>query len=221
MLEVIKPGLETSVQDWPGRYGYLNVGFPWSGPMDSWSFRLANVLVGNAPGEAGLECQFIGPSLRFQRATVIALTGADMQAKLDDVPVPLWQSVAVAAGQTLVMGSARAGARGYLAIAGGIRNPAFFGSRATFNKGGLGGIDGHAIKAGQIIPVGEGQGTAGRRVRESARPAFATDKRWQVEVVAGPNDDWIDTEGHARFLATDWKLSSVRRSVRSLSRPSF
>jgi biotin-dependent carboxylase-like uncharacterized protein len=208
MLEVIKPGLETSVQDWPGRYGYLNVGFPWSGPMDSWSFRLANVLVGNAPGEAGLECQFIGPSLRFQRAAVIALTGADMQAKLDDVPVPLWQSVAVAAGQTLVMGSARTGARSYLAIAGGIRNPAFFGSRATFNKGGLGGIDGHAIKAGQTIPVGEGQGVPGRRVRESARPAFATDKRWQVEVVTGPNDDWIDAEGHARFLATDWKLSS-------------
>ena len=208
MLEVIKPGLETSVQDWPGRYGYLNVGFPWSGPMDSWSFRLANVLVGNAPGEAGLECQFIGPSLRFQRAAVIALTGADMQAKLDDVPVPLWQSVAVAAGQTLVMGSARTGARSYLAIAGGIRNPAFFGSRATFNKGGLGGIDGHAIKAGQTIPVGEGQGVPGRRVRESARPAFATDKRWQVEVVTGPNDDWINAEGHARFLATDWKLSS-------------
>lgn len=176
--------------------------------MDSWSFRLANVLVGNAPGEAGLECQFIGPSLRFQRAAVIALTGADMQAKLDDVPVPLWQSVAVAAGQTLVMGSARTGARSYLAIAGGIRNPAFFGSRATFNKGGLGGIDGHAIKAGQTIPVGEGQGVPGRRVRESARPAFATDKRWQVEVVTGPNDDWIDAEGHARFLATDWKLSS-------------
>jgi biotin-dependent carboxylase-like uncharacterized protein len=208
MIEVIKPGLETSVQDWPGRYGYLNVGFPWSGPMDAWSFRLANVLVGNTPGDAGLECQFIGPSLRFQRDTVIALTGADMQAKLDGVAVPLWESVAVTAGQTLVMGSARVGARGYLAIAGGIRNPAFFGSRATFNKGGLGGIDGHAIKAGQIIPVGEGAATPGRRVREAARPVFASDKRWEVEVVAGPNDDWIDAAGHARFLATEWKLSS-------------
>ena len=61
MLEVIKSGLETSIQDWPGRQGYLKCGFPWSGPMDHWSFRLANVLVGNAPGTAGLECQFIGP----------------------------------------------------------------------------------------------------------------------------------------------------------------
>ncbi|MCZ6772230.1 MAG: aminopeptidase, partial [Proteobacteria bacterium] len=83
MLEVIKPGLETSVQDWPGRVGYWNQGFPPSGPMDSWSFRLANVLVDNAPGDAGLECQFIGPVLKFRRDTIIALTGADMQATID------------------------------------------------------------------------------------------------------------------------------------------
>jgi len=182
MLEVIKPGLETSVQDWPGRYGYLNVGFPWSGPMDSWSFRLANVLVGNAPGDAGLECQFIGPSLRFQRATVIALTGADMQAKLDDVLVPLWQSVAVAAGQTLVMGSARTGARGYLAIAGGIRNPAFFGSRATFNKGGLGGIKGTPSRLARSFPsvkdrVRQADGCASRRAQRLP-PTSAGRSRW-------------------------------------------
>jgi len=208
MLEVIKPGLETSIQDWPGRYGYLNVGFPWSGPMDSWSFRLANVLVGNAPGVAGLECQFIGPTLKFQRASVIALTGAEMQAKLDGVEVPLWQSVAVNAGQILVMGSARSGARGYFAIAGGIQNESFFGSRATFHKGGLGGIEGHALKVGQVVPVGNGNGNAGRNVKVTARPVIVTDKRWQVEVVRGPNDDWIDDAGHARFLTTDWKLSS-------------
>ena len=208
MLEVIKPGLETSIQDWPGRYGYLNVGFPWSGPMDSWSFRLANCLVGNAPGDGALECQFIGPTLKFQRAAVIALTGAEMQAKLDGNLLSLWASVAVAAGQTLAFGSARSGARGYLAIAGGIHNEAFFGSRATFHKGGLGGMEGHAIKAGQVIPVGNGTGRAGRTVKVSARPAIVTDKRWQVEVVLGPNDDWIDEAGHTRFLNTDWKLSS-------------
>ena len=208
MLEVIKPGLETSIQDWPGRYGYLNVGFPWSGPMDSWSFRLANCLVGNAPGDGALECQFIGPTLKFQRAAVIALTGAEMQAKLDGDLLPLWASVAVVAGQTLAFGSARSGARGYLAIAGGIHNEAFFGSRATFHKGGLGGMEGHAIKAGQVIPVGNGTGRVGRTVKMSARPAIVTDKRWQVEVVLGPNDDWIDEAGHTRFLNTDWKLSS-------------
>ena len=101
MLEVIKPGLETSIQDWPGRQGYLKCGFPWSGPMDHWSFRLANVLVGNAPGAAGLECQFSGPTLRFQRDGVFALTGADMQAKLDGVPVPAWESIAAKAAKVV------------------------------------------------------------------------------------------------------------------------
>jgi len=98
MLEVIKPGLETSIQDYPGRIGYWAQGFPPSGPMDSWSFRLANLLVGNQPGAAGLECQFVGPSLRFQRDAVVAVTGADMKPTLDGKPIPMWESVAVKAG---------------------------------------------------------------------------------------------------------------------------
>jgi urea carboxylase len=208
MLEVIKSGLETSIQDWPGRYGYLDVGFPWSGPMDSWSFRLGNVLVGNDPGDAGLECQFIGPTLRFQGNAVIALTGADMQPKLDGEAVPLWESIAVRAGQTLEMAFATLGSRGYLAISGGIRNESFYGSRATFHKGGLGGMDGHAIQEGQVIPTADGYGQGGRIVKADARPPISTDKRWEIEVVAGPNDDWIDEAGQERFLTTDWKLSA-------------
>lgn len=208
MLEVIKPGLETSVQDWPGRIGYWNQGFPPSGPMDSWSFRLANVLVGNEPGDAGLECQYMGPTLRFERDGVIAVTGADMQPKLDGEPLPMWESVAVRAGQTLELGSAKTGTRAYIAVAGGIRTEPWLGSRSTFHKAGVGGMEGHAIKAGQVIPVGHGDGKAGRRVKDAARPPFATDKRWQVEVCAGPNDDWIDAAGHERFLTADWKLSA-------------
>ncbi len=84
MIEVVKPGLETTVQDWPGRHGYWNQGFPVSGPMDSWSMRMANVLVGNAPGAAALEAQFMGPTLKFGDDTVIAVTGANMRPILDD-----------------------------------------------------------------------------------------------------------------------------------------
>jgi 5-oxoprolinase (ATP-hydrolysing) subunit C len=208
MLEVIKPGLETSVQDWPGRIGYWNQGFPPSGPMDSWSFRLANVLVGNEPGDAGLECQYMGPTLRFQRDLVIAVTGADMLPKLDGEPIPNWESVAVRAGQSLEMTFAKGGTRTYIAVAGGIRTDPWLNSRSTFHKAGVGGMDGSAIKAGQVIPVGDGNGSPGRRVKEDARPVFATDRRWLVEVCAGPNDDWIDEAGHERFLSTDWKLSS-------------
>lgn len=153
-MEVINPGLETSVQDWPGRLGYWNQGFPPSGPMDSWSFRLANVLVGNAPGAAGLECQYMGPTLKFRRDGVIAVTGADMQPKLDGEPLPMWESVAVKSGQTLAMSFAKVGVRGYIAVDGGITTEPWLNSRSTFHKAGVGGMEGRAIQKGQsVIPA--------------------------------------------------------------------
>jgi urea carboxylase len=208
MLEVIKPGLETSVQDYPGRIGYWNQGFPPSGPMDSWSFRLANLLVGNEPGAAALECQFVGPTLKFQRDGVIAVCGAPMNPKLDGQPMAMWESVAVKAGQTLEMSFATTGARSYVAVAGGIDTLPWLGSRSTFDKAGVGGMEGHRITVGQVVPVAEGDGVAGRKVKEDCRPTIPADKVWTIEVVAGPNDDWIDAAGHQRFLGTDWKLSS-------------
>ncbi|HWA45321.1 MAG TPA: biotin-dependent carboxyltransferase family protein [Hypericibacter adhaerens] len=209
MFEVIQPGLETSIQDYPGRIGYWNQGFPPSGPMDSWSFRLGNLLVGNPAGAAGLECQYMGPTLKFQRDGVIAVTGADMQAKLDGQPVPLWESIAVKSGQTLAMGPAKSGVRAYVTIAGGIDTPPWLGSRSTFHKAGVGGMEGRALKPKQVVPVATGiKGTVGKKVKPEARPQFATDKRWEIEVVPGPNDDWIDAAGQQRFLTSDWKLSS-------------
>ena len=208
MLEVIKPGLETTVQDYPGRIGYWEQGFPFSGPMDDWSFRLANLLVGNPEGAAGLECQFTGPALRFGRDSVVAVTGADMQPTLDNAPAPLWESFAVRAGQVLAFRFARLGARAYLAIAGGIDTPPVLGSRATFHQAGIGGLDGHALKAGQSLPLGGGAGTPGRRVREDCRPPLKAERVWQMEAVPGPNDDWIDDAGHRRFLESDWTVQS-------------
>ena len=213
MIEVIKPGLETAVQDYPGRIGHWERGFPPSGPMDDWSFRLANLLVGNPPGAAGLECQFTGPTLRFARDAVVAVTGADMRPMLDGAPVPLWESVAAAAGQTLALGFARLGARAYLAVAGGIDTPPVLGARATFHQAGIGGMQGHALKAGQTLPMGAGAGRAGRRVRTACRPPLTGARAWTMEVVPGPNDDWIDEEGHRRFLASEWRVQA--RSNRS------
>ena len=111
MLEILQPGLETSIQDYPGRIGYWNQGFPPSGPMDSWSFRLANILVGNDPGAAGLECQFMGPTIKFRRDGVIAVCGADMSPKLDGQAVPLWESVTVKSSQTPALPFGKVGAR--------------------------------------------------------------------------------------------------------------
>ena len=208
MIEVIKPGLETSIQDYPGRIGYWAQGFPPSGPMDNWSFRLSNLLVGNPPEAAGLECQFVGPTLKFNAATVLAICGADMKPTLDGKAMPMWESIAVAAGQTLALGFTTVGARAYVAVAGGIDTPPWLGSRSTFHKAGVGGMAGHALKAGQMVPVGKGAGKSGRKVKPEARPILATDRVWTIEVVPGPNDDWIDAAGHERFLSSDWKLSS-------------
>jgi len=208
MVQVIKKGLETSVQDYPGRIGTLNLGFPPSGPMDSWSFRLANVLVNNEPGTAALECQFMGPTLKFNDDRVIAITGADMSPKIDGTPVPLWESLEVKKDQILEIAFATVGARSYIAFSGGINTTPWLGSRSTFHKAGVGGIDGKAIQDGQIIPLNKSKSVKGRKIKNSSIPVMSTNKKWLVEVVKGPNDDWVDEKGHKMFLNSNWKLQS-------------
>ena len=208
MVKVIKKGLETSVQDYPGRIGTLNLGFPPSGPMDSWSFRLANVLVNNEPGEAALECQFMGPTLKFADDRIISITGADMSPKIDGTPVPLWESLEVKRDQTLEMSFATVGARSYIAFSGGINTTPWLSSRSTFHKAGVGGINGKAIQDGQIIPLNKSKSFAGRKIKENSLPVMSTNKKWTIEVVKGPNDDWVDEKGHKTFLNSDWKLQS-------------
>ena len=208
MVQVIKKGLETSVQDYPGRIGTLNQGFPSSGPMDSWSFRLANVLVENDPGTAALECQFMGPTLKFNSDRIIAITGADMSPKIDGKAVPLWESLEVKKDQILEMAFATIGARSYIAFAGGINTTPWLGSRSTFHKAGVGGVDGKAIQEGLTIPLNKSKSVAGRKINKNSIPEMSTNKKWSIEVVKGPNDDWIDEKGHKMFLNSDWKLQS-------------
>ncbi len=208
MVKVIKKGLETSVQDYPGRIGTLNLGFPSSGPMDSWSFRLANVLVENKPGAAALECQFMGPTLKFDSNRTIAITGADMSPKIDGTPVPLWESIEIKKDQTLEMSFATIGARSYIAFSGGINTNPWLGSRSTFHKAGVGGIEGKAIQDGQKIPLNKSKVVGKNKINKTSIPIMSTNKKWSVEVVKGPNDDWVDEKGHKMFLSSNWKLQS-------------
>ena len=208
MVQVIKKGLETSVQDYPGRIGTLNQGFPASGPMDSWSFRLANILVGNKTGDAALECQFMGPTLKFIDDRTIAITGADMSPKIDGKSVPLWESIEVKANQILELEFATIGARSYIAFAGGINSEPWLGSRSTFHKAGVGGIDGKAIENNQIIPLGKNKRIYPRKIKRNSIPKISREKNWSIEVVLGPNDDWIDNKGHEIFFKSKWKLQA-------------
>ena len=182
MFEVIKSGLETSVQDYPGRIGGLNQGFPISGPMDNWSFRLANILVGNISEAAGLECQFMGPTLKFLKDRLIAITGANMNPKIDGISVPMWENIYVKANQILEMEFAIIGARTYLSFSGGIQTDQWLNSRATFHKAGVGGINGKAIQVGQKIQLGDNKKIEHRKIKKDLIPTFSNNKEWKIEV---------------------------------------
>ncbi|MGY0399103.1 MAG: 5-oxoprolinase subunit C family protein [Ostreibacterium sp.] len=210
MFNVIKTGLETSVQDYPGRIGFRNQGFPPSGPMDSWSFRLANRLVGNEVGTAALECQYIGPTLVFEKEAIIAITGADMTPKIDGVEIPMWTSTLIKAGQELTLTFAKKGVRAYIAVAGGIDSQPWLGSQSTFHKAGVGGIEGHALQKGQRISykaVELNESLINRKVSSEIVPDINSSDVLSINVVYGPNEGWLDDAGKIKFLTEPWKLS--------------
>jgi biotin-dependent carboxylase-like uncharacterized protein len=223
VFEVIKPGLETAVQELPGRIGFWEQGFPISGPVDAWSFRLANLLVGNHRDTAALECQFLGPTLHMERDGWVAVTGADMGPTLDGDPIPMWRTVPVGAGQVLALTGAKLGARAYIAFSGGIATPPVLGSRATFHMARIGGVDGSALKAGQHIPLGEvRERVAIREVSPDQRPPITTSRSWSVECMLGPNDDWLDAGSIERFFGSDWIVQSKSsRTGMRLTGPEF
>jgi antagonist of KipI len=138
VFEVDKPGLYTTIQD-RGRTGSLRLGIPPCGAADPFAYRVANILVGNRPGEAALEVTVIGPVLRVLDDAVIAVTGADLSPLLNDAPMPLWESLPVKRGDRLSLGRARSGCRAYLAVAGGIDVKPVLGSRSTYVAGMMGG----------------------------------------------------------------------------------
>lgn len=151
-LDILKPGLATAVQDL-GRPGYYNLGIPLSGGMDRFSLAAANLLVGNDEGDAVLEAVFLGPEIRFTSDAVIAVAGADMPVKIDGIEQPTWTTLAIKANQVLSFGFLKAGARAYIAIAGGIDVPVVLGSRSTYALGALGGYQGRTLKAGDALDL--------------------------------------------------------------------
>jgi len=150
-LRVVRAGLLTSIQDL-GRYGLQHLGIVPGGAMDAVAHRIANALVGNPAESATLECTVLGPTLLAERDMLIALYGAAFDAKADGVPLPRNRPVSIKAGTTIALGSARRGARAYLAIAGGFQVPVVLGSRSTYVPAEFGGLSGRAVKAGDRLP---------------------------------------------------------------------
>lgn len=226
MIEVIDGGLYTTVQDYPGRVGFWNVGIPPSGPMDAFAFCVANALVGNDQSCAGLEMTAMGATLRFREEAVVALCGARLKATLDDAEVPWWQAVEVGVGSVLKLrGLMGSGFRTYLAVAGGIDVPVYLGSRATFPFAAFGGYQGRALKKGDQLatsaPIGE---FVLRSLPEEQRPVYV--REWTIGVVPGPHEapDFFTEADVDTFYRTPWEVhyNSNRLGYRLIGpRPQF
>lgn len=207
MIKVIKPGLATSVQDL-GREGYYHLGIPPCGALDQYALSAANLLVGNAPGAAGLECTLLGPELEFTEDTLVAFSGAYMAALLDDVAVHPDTAFQVRAGQVLRLSYPKGGARLYLAVAGGIDVPVVLGSRSTYTLGGLGGYKGRRLIAGDELPIGtpSGRGKVGTSLPMALRQSLGGEV--ELRVVPGLYYDRLQPSAAASFFAEPWTVGS-------------
>jgi len=203
MIRFLDPGAQTTVQDL-GRAGHLRYGIPPSGPIDPPTFILANRLVGNADGAAGLECTVLGPRFEIRTPCAIAVTGADMPISVSGQEAPAWTTLVLRAGDVVKLGPARAGVRAYLAFSGGIDVPEVLGSRSTYLRGRLGGLEGRALRKEDVLTLLPAPLPAIRRVPAEARPNLATEP--EIRVVPGPQDDRFTGEGLETLLTGPYEM---------------
>lgn len=221
-ITVGRAGLQTTVQDWPGRTGLWQIGVPPSGPMDDLSFRLGNTALGNPEGAPGLEFTMTGPSLTFTHATTVCVTGAEVTVTVDGTEAPAWTPVTVPAGGTLDVGTAgQKGLRGYILFQGGLDIPQYLGSAATFTLGQFGGHAGRVLRAGDVLRAVATNAAAGNETPTAAvpldsRPALTS--AWELSVVEGPHGapEFFQREDIEELYAAEYEVhfNSARTGVR-------
>ena len=206
-IEVIEGGIFTTVQDL-GRYGYQQYGVPVSGALDPFALRVANLLVDNQEGAAGLEVTLVGARLRFLADIIVAVTGGDTGPHLDHRPVPMWQAIAVPKGSVLSFDQVRDGIRAYLAVAGGIDIPPVLGSRSTYTRSRLGGVEGRTLVLGDVLPIPQKvpvASTEGRRLPPEHTHTY--EHGHALRVVLGPQQDAFTAEGILTFLSSTYTVT--------------
>jgi urea carboxylase len=217
-LEIVEPGIQTTVQDYPGRRGMQAQGFFPAGPMDHLAHRAANLLVGNAASAATLEITLGNFRARFEADGTIAVCGAEAPVTVDGEEVAVWESHDVPAGAELAIGIApEAGFRFYLGVDGGFDVPLLFGSRATYTMGALGGLEGRPLQQGDRLPLGEpGRNGGRRRLAPASRPEYARD--WEVRVMRGPQaaPDYLTEADLETLFGRAWPVdpNSNRTGIR-------
>ncbi len=220
MIEILKPGLLTTVQDL-GRPGYQRYGIAVGGALDGLAARVANLLVGNDEQAALLEIAQLGPTLCFTADMLIAWCGADFDVRIGDETIASDHTVRVAAGETLHFGPARKGLRAWLAIAGGIAVPAVMGSRSTYRRAGIGGVAGRALVARDGLETGV-LSTWAQRVLASMQARQQRSSSWAVcpeniglaarpgfvRAMPGPEWEAFTPAAQVAFYSTEWQATA-------------
>lgn len=217
-IEVLEGGMLSTVQDFPGRLGFWDVGVPPSGPMDALSFRIGNALLGNPDSVAGIEYTMTGPVLRFLADIEICITGAATIPTLDGVPIPTHEVIKAEKGSTLTVGNIEeAGQRGYILVAGGLDIPLYMGSRSTFQLGQFGGHSGRALRTGDMLRLfPDRPKAASNRLISKLRPKIT--HKWTLRVTMGPHaaPDFFTPKDIDTFFEATWKVhfNSARTGIR-------
>lgn len=204
-IVVENPGIQTTVQD-EGRFGYQQYGVSPAGPMDPQSFYLANILVGNRRGESALEMTFMGPSLKFEKDNIIAITGAGVSPMVDYEPIPMYEAVLVHAGSTLSFGVASGGSRAYIAFAGGLDVPVVMGSKSTLMRNKIGGVEGRKLEKGDAIGFVNPRRNLPKMDLRKMEPEVFQQKEITLRVVTGPQDHAFSEEEVRKFF---WYSATV------------
>ena len=219
-IQVMDGGMLTSLQDL-GRSGYQKFGVLVNGAMDTFSLRLANLLVDNAAGEAAFEITLRGPELALEAGTVFALTGADLAPQVDGQPVPMFRPVYVKQDCRLLFRGCRRGCRAYMAVAGGFDVPLVMGSKSTYMRAGIGGYEGRALMTGDVLSLGvSGEAVMAFRQRMGKQPQSGkiTSVGWfargdfvfddaPLRVTEGLQYDWFTKESRERFFQENFLIT--------------
>ena len=215
-IDVLDGGVMTTIQDYPGRLGYWHVGVPPSGPMDHLAFRIANQLVGNTEGVAGLEITLIGCKLKFNADAIVSISGAPIEATLDNLPLAMWQSHYIKAGSVLKLGAiSDAGCRAYLTVQGGFDVPDYLGSKSTFTLGKFGGHGGRSLRVGDVLHLTKNATKHTTKQTEKYLAKFTPESLqphythyWEIGVLYGPHGapDFFTEADIAQFFSTDYEV---------------
>ena len=203
MIRILDAGPQTTVQDL-GRTGQMRYGIPPSGPVDRFAFVLANRLVGNLDAAAALECTLIGPRFETTGDGAIAVTGAEMPITVNGEPAAGWTTIALKPGDIVKLGPARTGVRSYIGFAGGLDVPLVLGSRSTYLRGRVGGVEGRALRKGDELRVFPSASMKPRRVALQAIPDYTGEPT--IRAVLGPQADRFTAEGLEALFGSRYEV---------------